>query len=284
MTSNPADIQTITRPLETSVLVGMPQLGLNGLSENWMLKEVGHRHWAAICAEAGIQSHQITDSKGQRLYAAFVGIDWSGDPLSGIGENDVLHFRTEITRFSSKRFYSRNELRSTSGTQLVVKMVSIFVRKPVFDDNRSLSGGHPDPLRRIEQRSTPLDATRIQEAWKTTKETHPAPATDGLVHQQNICPTTDFNGARLLYFANFQHILDQAEWAVLPKLDMQFASSEGRRLYFYGNVNFEDVLEVRFQDVRWESDARMHRADIVRAKDGSRLATVETRKRIVNPR
>jgi probable biosynthetic protein (TIGR04098 family) len=268
---------------EATVQVGMPQLGLNGLSENWLLKEAGHRHWTAICSQAGIESHQITDPQGNRLYAAFVGIELEGDPLGMITENELLRVDTSLARFSSKRFFSRNEFRSASGASTVVQMVSIFVKKPVFDDNRSLAGGHPDPLRAIPQTDAPSKALDMLERWKHHKTTPPADPREGHVHRQSVCPTTDFNGARLLYFANFQHMLDQAEWFTLNHDRMQFASSEVRRLYFYGNVNFDDVVEVRFRNVDWEGDVRTHDADIVRQRDGSRLAVVETRKRITVP-
>jgi hypothetical protein len=31
--------------LASAVVLGMPHLSLNGLSETWVLKECGHRHW-----------------------------------------------------------------------------------------------------------------------------------------------------------------------------------------------------------------------------------------------
>lgn len=256
----------------------MPQLGLNGLNENWLLKECGHRHWTAICERAGVPSHRILDSQGNRLYAAFVSIGMSGSPLSAVNENDVIRFHTRLYRFSSKRFFSENLLTIPSGAQLKVEMVSIFVRKPVFDDNRSIAGSYPDPLRHIEQEPAPTAATEMLEAWKARKSLSHEPFE--VRHDHLVCPTTDFNGARLLYFANFQHILDQAEWAALDSADMQFAATEGRRLYFYGNVNFDDVLTVQFDRIHWTGDLRSHRARVIRRNDGTQLAVVETEKRL----
>ena len=281
MLSDRAEFKSLSRPLETTIQVGMPQLGLNGLSENWLLKESGHRHWSAICERAGVQSHQIVDGQGHRLYAAFVGIEWEGDALGRVGENDVLHVKTELTRFSSKRFFSNNVFHAASGASLRVRMVSIFVRKPIFDDNRSISGGSPDPLRRVPQEESPADATELLARWKTEKGTPPPDNIHKIAHH-SVCPTTEFNGARLLYFANFQRILDQAEWRALPQDDMQFASTERRQLMFYGNVNFEDILEIRFRDVNWQGAVRSHVADVLRAKDRVRLAVMETRKHIAH--
>lgn len=256
----------------------MPQLGLNGLNENWLLKECGHRHWTAICERAGVPSHQILDSQGNRLYAAFVAIHVTGSALSEVNENDVMTLTTRLTRFSSKRFYSANELALTSGARTTVEMVSIFVKKPVFDDNRTISGGHPDPLRNIEQEPAPEAAEQMLESWKSHKGDSSEPFEAR--HDHLVCPTTDFNGARLLYFANFQHILDQAEWAALDSKDMQFSATASRRLYFYGNVNFDDVLTVQFDNVQWTGDRRSHRARIIRRNDRAQLAVMETVKTI----
>ena len=276
-----SDFRTGRHAVEASSLIGMPQLGLNGLNENWLMKEAGHRHWMAICGQAGVQSHEIIDGQGHRLYAAFVGIEWEGDPLGGVGENDRLDVRTELCRFSSKRFFSHNRFTASSGSAFTFQMVSIFVKKPVFDDNRTLASGQPDPLRAIEQTDTPEPARRLQDDWKSLKG-EPVESSDlSIVH--HVCPTIEFNGARMLYFANFQLIVDQAEWNALPNEDMQFASTERRRMFFYGNVNFDDVLEVRFHDVDWGSDVRAHRADLVRKQDGARLAVIETRKRLQKP-
>lgn len=283
----PMQTDSITPPTaapsgdENVVQVGMPQLGFNGLNENWLLKECGHRHWMAICDAAGVRSHEITDSQGHRLYAAFVAIELDGDPLSRFGENDSMRFRTHLTRFSSKRFFSQIQLRSAKGSGLAVNMVSIFVRKPVFDDNRSISGGHPDPLRRVPQSDAPARAGELLDAWKTAKNL--GPPREGPRYAHSICPTTDFNGARLLYFANFQHILDAAEWSALDTRDMQFASTTHRRFYFYGNVNYSDVLDIRFSDVDWSGTARSHRASFRRHADGALLAVIETGKRIDPP-
>jgi probable biosynthetic protein (TIGR04099 family) len=53
---------------------GMPQLALNGLSENWLLKECGHRHWEALAVDAGHAVPEFIDDAGNKAYAAFTAV------------------------------------------------------------------------------------------------------------------------------------------------------------------------------------------------------------------
>ncbi len=259
----------------------MPELGFCGVSENWLLKECAHRHWAAICQEAGVASHRIVDSNGRRLYAAVVALELDGSPLSEAGENDLLRFEPQLVRFSSKRFFSRIQISASTGAKFEARMVSIFVRKPIFDDNVKIEAGHPDPLRSIEQQPAPSDADRLLGVWNAVRSQ--ATDQDAIAFRHRICPTTEFNAARLLYFANFQTIVDRAEWNALDTTDMQFAATTTRRLLFYGNVNFDDDVEVHFSRVKWTGDERSHRAAVSRRTDGGLLAVLETKKIIARP-
>jgi probable biosynthetic protein (TIGR04098 family) len=60
----------------------MPQLQWGGLSEHWLLKELGDMHWSLITAGLGTTSDKVTDSAGERLYAAFVRLRWSPFPAA----------------------------------------------------------------------------------------------------------------------------------------------------------------------------------------------------------
>ena len=40
--------------LPDRITLGMPHLSANGLSEGWLLKELGHRHWFLLAEAAGM--------------------------------------------------------------------------------------------------------------------------------------------------------------------------------------------------------------------------------------
>ena len=57
-----------------TTLTGMPQLSYGGLSENWLLKECGDRHWWNLAGQLGFANPNFHDALGNRLYAAFTAV------------------------------------------------------------------------------------------------------------------------------------------------------------------------------------------------------------------
>ncbi|MEM6736199.1 MAG: hypothetical protein AAF620_09040, partial [Bacteroidota bacterium] len=76
--------------LERKYSLSMPQLLWGGLNENWLLKELGDLHWQQITDALNTPSDRLTDSRGERLYASFVRVEWSGSSTRSFGENEVL--------------------------------------------------------------------------------------------------------------------------------------------------------------------------------------------------
>ena len=62
--------------LKKDFTLSMPQLLSGGLSENWLLKELGDIHWKMISENLDAKSDSIVDSNGERLYASFVRLQW----------------------------------------------------------------------------------------------------------------------------------------------------------------------------------------------------------------
>ena len=75
------------------VQVGMPQMALGCLSENWLLKELGDLHWETLCSSLQRSSNDLVDSQDRRLYATFVRIGFELDgTLKDFPEGDELTF------------------------------------------------------------------------------------------------------------------------------------------------------------------------------------------------
>src|SRR5215467_6215679 len=82
------------------IRIGMPQMALGCLSENWLLKELGDLHWDRLCHSLRSKSSEITDSAGRRLYATFVRVRVSLErTLAAFTEGDELRLGIQITRF-----------------------------------------------------------------------------------------------------------------------------------------------------------------------------------------
>ncbi len=77
--------------------LGMPHLCPNGLSENWLWKELGHRHWGLIARAFGRAAAGFDPSSQQPTYAAFRRIALQGGNLGSVRENDTLDVRSTLT-------------------------------------------------------------------------------------------------------------------------------------------------------------------------------------------
>src|SRR5262245_41113409 len=87
---------------ELCLVLGMPHLGRNNLSESALFKAIGHDRWNQIQELGGVPTAQIRDDAGSRLYATFYFLELHlspENPLSAYGENDVLTFKTDVSHY-----------------------------------------------------------------------------------------------------------------------------------------------------------------------------------------
>src|SRR6266571_179057 len=97
-------------PLPNVIVLGMPHLCLGGLSETWLLKECGHRHWLMLAQAAGRALPGFRDAAGDPVYAAFVAVSVRDGELDAAREHDELGFASRLTRISRTRFMSVHRL------------------------------------------------------------------------------------------------------------------------------------------------------------------------------
>ena len=57
-----------------AVVLGMPHLCMTGLSETWLLKECGHRHWLLLAEAAGLAAPDFRDPAGDPIFVVPVGM------------------------------------------------------------------------------------------------------------------------------------------------------------------------------------------------------------------
>lgn len=60
-----------------SVEIRMPQMANGALSESWLLKYLGDKHWLLLSEGFNKKSSEFKDNSGNRLYATFVRINYS---------------------------------------------------------------------------------------------------------------------------------------------------------------------------------------------------------------
>ncbi len=262
---------------------GMPQLSFTGLSENWLLKECGHRHWDALARETGRTTPDFIDDEGNRSYAAFTAIRLTQGALHAIGENDDFELGTGLCRTGPARNFSTHELHSGDGMRATVSMSSTFVRRHEARNNRSVMRARfasmSDAVAAPPQEA--LDMARLGKQFRAGQwhDQLPLSPADRGVHDWIAflpCPNNDFNGADFLYFASFQAFVDRAEWQ-RHRFDEPPAVAS-REMFFYGNIDVGDTLALRVVAERADSRKIVHWCEMRRGSDRQKIADVVTTK------
>lgn len=264
--------------------LGMPQLAYAGLSEPWLLRDCGDRHWLAIAARLGLADPDFRDADGRTAYAAFLGLRLTQAALHAAHEHDRLTVGTRLSRPGPARHLSVHELHVGTTRIARVELLSTFVRRTRPGDNRSVA--------RV---TVPADAADdADDAGAGTADLALAQrvralragvdlAAEGLLappaprrYVCTPCPRNDYNGAGFLYFANFAAVLDRAAWEWWHEAPA--ATTAAREIAWSGNLNVGETLHVELLGVHRDGPGAGHACEL-RAGDGRLLARALTRRR-----
>lgn len=271
---------------EEVYIAGMPQLSYQGLSENWLLKECGHRHWLAL-AELNNQSlPDFHDVAGNKAYAAFTAVKISAKTLEKIEENQSFSVRSEVARVGAARYYGEHLVTSRSFNVAQVSMLSTFVYRREHGNNQSVTRAsfvHEPPEFNGDRAALEAWIGFAKVARSCQWVEHLGIQRFGASDKQTLTfypsPYADFNGAYFLYFANFQHFIDRAEWAWFSRESLW--ALDQRELYFYGNINVGDALIVSLGASQVSAHALKHWCEIYNQQH-VKIADVFTTKRRVD--
>jgi probable biosynthetic protein (TIGR04099 family) len=230
-----------------TILLGMPQLCLNGLSETWALKELGHRHWMMLARLVGQASPKFVDERGAPVYAAFCAVSIRDARFFAAREGDRLEVSSRMRRVSRTQMFSRHELTIAGRKIGEVDMISAFVR-------RTRLGNHG--VVRFEAPGLPAVAPMTGDGSLAAcaalflcgrARTHQGFVIDGrkalATARFDPCPSQDFNGAGFLYFSSFVAFIDRAEW-LFARDEAARATTRSRDIFFLGNLGSDAILMV----------------------------------------
>jgi probable biosynthetic protein (TIGR04099 family) len=264
------------------IMLGMPHLSLGGLSETWLLKELGHRHWQLLARLAGRAVPEFRDPEGTPVYAAFCAVTIKDAAFGLLREHDELAIESRISRISRTQFASLHELRCRGRSVGRVELSSVFVKRGIPGRNRSVARValdlFPEAAPTTGFGGAAALAARLRGGdWD---EHFGFARAAGWIHREmtiNPCPSQDFNGADFLYFAAFQAFIDRAEWEFF---NLSTSSTLRRDILYYGNVEIGDHVVVRLMGERLAANRIAHWCRIVRNADDALLADVFTEKLI----
>jgi len=255
--------------------IDMPQMALSGLSESWMLKELGNTHWKMITNFLKQKSSSISDEMGDRLYATFTRLSWrASSNLRNFRENDALEANATLKRYGSSLFFSEQQLQ-TKSEKIDVSMMSTFAKYGERGTNTSLIKGAPtlpDPQAipaydQLPEFGAQYKAMRANTPQETIYET-----------DYDLLSPHDINGVGLLYFAAYPIIFDLCLEKYEGKGFNLAHSSVGKDLCFFANAETTETLIFRIHRAMKSSSIYEYACSLSRKSDNKLMAQVINQK------
>jgi probable biosynthetic protein (TIGR04099 family) len=269
--------------LSDEIVLGMPHLCLGGISETWLLRECGHRHWFLLAQAAGRAVPDFRDDEGDQAYAAFIAVTVRDARFDAAREHDALEFRSRLARISRTRFRSVHRITVTGRSLGEVIMTSLFVKRMEAGRNRSIARVEVPGLPPVVASREFVDCEETVAALRRdTWREHlgfmraDAPVLDRMMIDP--CPTQDFNGADFLYFSSFQAFVDRAEWKFFRPLDPR-TTTHRRDVVYHGNIEPGDRVAVVLRGRRRDAAGVDHWCRLERESDAMPIADVFTLRR-----
>jgi probable biosynthetic protein (TIGR04099 family) len=288
-------MNTLVRPIDAKepssshgaltdvVVLGMPHLCHSGLSETWLLKDCGHRHWYLLARAAGLDRPDFRDAQGEPIYAAFLAVSLRDATLDLAREHDELVYSSRLTRVSRTQFTSIHRVSVRGRSIGTVAMTSTFVRRTQQGQNHTIArlevpglppvASHPDAIA-FAAESAALRSNVWDEHLGLARLQ--ARAIDRFV--VDPCPGQDFNGANFLYFASFQAFVDRAEWTYF-RPQAPFPMTRRRDIIYRGNIDPGERVVLRLLQIRRSDQRLAHWYRLEREHDDRTIADVFTVRR-----
>lgn len=271
--------------------VNMPQMALGGLSESWLLKEMGDFHWFQLCEGLNTKSFDLTDQTGERLYATFVRIKHeSKDSLAAFQENEKVEMGGSMTRFGSSMYFSKNAI-FNDNKRIDFNMMTTFSSRG--RDNSKLTKGKPNSRIQndiIELNDMPDFGQKYRMIRKQVDHSLQLSGVNFKMIEHSIFefdydinPYHDINGVNLLYFAAYPIISDFCEFNYIKKeKDFSRTNTIARDVFYFSNCNIDDNILYKLNEFELlENNRAKIQSTLIRKSDNKTLAKIFTIKEIV---
>lgn len=255
----PAEIRAIAQ-----LRLGMAHLSPFGLSEQWLLRDGGDRHWDLIATALGQDRAVFRGADGRPAYAAFcaTSLEFTPPAASLLGQQAEVH--SALYALSATRLGSLHTWRCDATQVARLRMISTFVSHDESGLNRRIERNQPHG--QVELAAAPeslvvLDL-RARNIARALRNSRPDSAP---VYRETPSAALDFNAVGLLYFPTFSRLVETATArggrtaGPLSCRDVVYLANielgEGLRLYGHG----QDCL-MRREDGRLVAFAHTERA------------------------
>ncbi|MBT8154751.1 hypothetical protein KMP13_12810 [Epibacterium ulvae] len=224
--------------LEAEVALGMAQLSLRGLSEDWWLKHLGDVHWQMIARAMGQDEPVFRDAQGRLIYAAFCATHFEQPRPDAVPLGGRAHVRSSLWQAGRSRLQSNHEVFCGERLVLRLRMVSTFVTHGEAGVNKSVFRVPPAIIPVLPAAPDDFAEEAAQKA-RQLRAIHREQGLNGqnLAHHMPL-PDLDFNAVGLLYFPSFTRIAAEAEAAHGQRL----GPVRSRLMLYFGNVEIGEGI------------------------------------------
>jgi probable biosynthetic protein (TIGR04099 family) len=242
--AEPSAHDLMERALEPHILLGMPHLTPFGLSETWLMKELGHRHWLMLARQLGMENADFRTADGEEAYAAICATSLNDARFETVRANDILAIRSMLTPVSRTQVSTRHRL-SVRGLSIGdMELISTFVCRTRSGDNHSIAKVPlpGPPLATFKDNRLAQTAALVRGG---TLDTHFGLRLNGdkTLRSFRFKPdqAQEFNGAGLFYFAEFQALASRAVECWFPD---RMPMIRRREVFFSGNIRLGEQLDI----------------------------------------
>lgn len=245
------------KTLTTSVTLGLPQLDVYTLSEDWALAAALEQVWILLAHSMGRKPSDWIDAKGDRMYGAVMALETWFDLDDPFREDDEVTIDSDL--LSIRKPHAWGEVRfSTAGkVKGGVRILTSFIKRREAGSNKRFSKVR-DIWTADDFNGDIVDDLLVKHHEAKSIACNGKPAMDYEVNR-----IQDFNTADFLYFKNFVRISKAAEWRE-NRADPTRLNSH-RFCYYFGNVEDGDTMRASVE--RWGDDLTTELTDT----DGRRL-------------
>jgi probable biosynthetic protein (TIGR04098 family) len=277
---------------EKNFSLNMPQMAIEALSENWLLKELGDFHWELLCEGLNTNSFSLKDELDNRLYATFVRIRIEFPvSLREFEENETFTMGGDMNRYGNGMYFSKILSEGKKGTIKADLMTSFSVRSGV--DNTTLMKSQPAPGNNAIESVTAFpsfgeDYRQVKKGIQQSIESKwgPFQITDNILFSKeyHIHPFYDLNGAGLLYFAAYPIINDVCEssfftTAFEKRWEIGYYTVY-RDIFYFANCNINDAIEYKLNSYEKLNDTHVKiTSSLYRKNDNVLMARIFTIKK-----
>ncbi len=195
--------------------ISMPQMANSALSESWLLRFLGDKHWYLLSKGFDKKSSEFKDGHGNKLYATFVRINYTTSSLNSFQENEIVDFTSKIEGFGANTFISNITGENSANTINATLMTTFSIRTNENNNeiNKITYNSMPSTIPQLSKTPTYLNDYRLLRKGlldEITSNYGIFPIAEEIIFscEYDINPYYDINGVGLLYFAAYPIISD----------------------------------------------------------------------------